>query len=48
VKLLGPLVTERPVWDHFLKSLPNSKGRKNEFSTLPELAYLENAFCDLR
>eukprot|EP00596_Hydrurales_sp_CCMP1899_P010731 CAMPEP_0119055036 /NCGR_PEP_ID=MMETSP1177-20130426/75471_1 /TAXON_ID=2985 /ORGANISM="Ochromonas sp, Strain CCMP1899" /LENGTH=144 /DNA_ID=CAMNT_0007035477 /DNA_START=554 /DNA_END=988 /DNA_ORIENTATION=+ len=43
VKLLGPLVTERPVWDLFYKST----GRKNELSTLPELAYLENAFCDL-
>ena len=46
MRLLEPLITERPIWDLFTKTLP--KGKRCDQSLPPELAYLENAFCDLR
>ena len=44
IRLLMPLVTEKPVWDLFTKS----QGKTWEQSLPVELIYLENAFCDLR
>jgi hypothetical protein len=47
VMRLLPLVTECPVWSAYVKS-SGGRSRSRDSHQPKELAYLENAFCDLR